>query len=227
MTKTILAAAGEQVRWKMHAGRPKHLVRVYGEPLIHRTCRQLYSAWAPNVVILKPSNFKGFAAHGAVEVSPGKPSVLPDTAIGHSYELWEDGADMLILMGDVIWMDQYVPTLIDPPWDTTTFFGIPTHSHNKNPEIMGIFVPSNEHGRVKESMDYVKDNAIYGISKQWQLYRHLHSIPPREHIVGDDFDTVTDGCMDIDTHEDYTIWIQYEMRNRTKRNKIFHKSITG
>ena len=43
-TRFIICAAGQQVRWANHTGRPKHMALIRGEPIIHRTIRLLKQA---------------------------------------------------------------------------------------------------------------------------------------------------------------------------------------
>lgn len=212
----ILPAAGLQVRWAFYRGVPKQMVKTYDEPMIHRTQRLLFkNNNILDTVVL--ANDKSMVSQYGVFHQPGKPSRLPGTAIGHSVECWIANRDIYILLGDVIWEEQFLKEIVEREYEEITFIGHQEGGVNKNPEIFAVMVPFWEQQRMLDAIDWVKDREEPRISGGWQVYRRLHGIMPREHRIAGGWMEAPPEITDIDFPEEYEAW-RAEQRKRRRAN---------
>jgi hypothetical protein len=76
---------------------------VFGEPLIHRTLRQLNERGAHDIALIAFD--KGYEAHGVQVTEPTWTSMLDATGIGISWALWSKEQRTVVLFGDVFFTD--------------------------------------------------------------------------------------------------------------------------
>lgn len=111
MIRTLILAAGDGTRWKLHTGVPKHLVEVEGERLLDRTVRQF--ATLGEVEIVAPADHR--YTNPAATTSPAKldPRNGDADRFLSSRHRWDPAATMVLAFGDVWFSDQAADTIAE------------------------------------------------------------------------------------------------------------------
>lgn len=202
----VIPAAGCQERWGNFNGLPKQLVNINGERLIHRLIRQVNYIGIYDVVVV--TSDKRFVRHYARWVAP-QLSLLPGTGIGHSAAAWNQG-DNLVLMSDILLSREGVYTIkrmIESLPSGAVFFGHRDGGVDKNPEIMGVYIPEQSMDSFLDAIKFVRDNEIPRVSGGWQIYRAYHGIPLAEHRVQGGWCELPQECIDFDSPDDYLCYL--------------------
>ncbi len=104
MTRIIIAAAGEGIRWNNFRNTPKHLAIVEGERLIDRVYKQ-FSDFSNDVVII--SKDQRYKVGNAKIEAPLEGEWLDFGKIYSSNHLWSENRT-IIVFGDVYFTDEAI-----------------------------------------------------------------------------------------------------------------------
>lgn len=120
--RAIIIAAGEATRWNNYLGTPKHLIRIDGEPLLHRTVRLLKQYTDDIFVVAKDDPL--YLIDGATRYVPTlnyEAHADADKFLS-SKELWNDKGRTVVFYGDV-YFTEYAMHKIASYWvkDWTLF----------------------------------------------------------------------------------------------------------
>lgn len=112
--RALIIAAGDGTRWGNHLGVPKHLARLCGEPILHRTVR-LASRYTDDIVIVVSD-----LDDTRYDVPPARRELAKLNPANHdadkflsSRHLWADDRRTIILYGDVFFTDDAMRRIFD------------------------------------------------------------------------------------------------------------------
>lgn len=208
--RVIIPCAGAQKRWP--SSQPKQLTELAGEPILHRTVRQLEG----HEVLIVGDN--RFAVGGAIVVPPNLNPKLGDVdKLASSRHLWDADGWTLILFGDVWWSTAAMsaalafPAETDQTWTAFGWMKLPNDG-----EIFGFaFHPS---------MHTDADRAIRKVSKHrrirggWGTYRALCGANVQSHGNYGHFIHIDDWSDDIDYPHERDAWVaRYEAASEDER----------
>lgn len=210
MTRVIIVAAGDATRWKNYMGVAKHFVEVDGEPILHRTVRQLSKY--PDVEVIIVGLDDRYRIEGAELFIPKK---NPDNGdmdkFLNSRELWLKKGRTIILYGDVYFTNEAINRIITHDVDSFYLFARPINSYlsQSGAECFAISF-YNADPMLYEAMQnckkLFKDNVITRMGG-WEVYRAYIGIPDDMmdmHLVTSRcFDAINDWTNDFDYPEDY------------------------
>lgn len=212
-TKVIIGAAGSSLRWENYLGVPKQLAPVYGEPLIHRTIRQLAAVGFDNIAVM--SNDERMVIPPAHLEKPiwdvnGHP--LAGCCIAHTQPHWDALYNALILMGDVCWNRIDIAGLYIAQ-QREIMFAVHFASREKhNPEIFGVYIPAHLKCKVEAACEYV---SVHRPTKEgerqsdgWMIYRKLHGRNIKVHANYGGLIECSPDTEDFDHPEEYDNWIK-------------------
>lgn len=186
MLTALIYAAGSGSRWK-DAGLPKQLFEIGGEPILHRTVRQLKKRGARPIIITGDDRLH---VDGAEAWSPGHTRYLSETIL-KSADLWT--GRMAGVFGDVIWTNEAMDILCST--EGFRFLGRENASQLTGgcPELFGWVWGEADNARLVESMQVGVADAEgkpsdydYMTGAIWQPYRWLCGIPIDNHCQVDD-----------------------------------------
>lgn len=213
--RVILPCAGKQTRWKDNPT-PKHLIRLCGEPIVHRTVRlvnELVDDVDVKIVVENPHD----PAYRITGSSRAKAKLSPELGdvdkIASSRHLWDANDWTLVLFGDVWWS---VPALArcvaytgtQHDWTAFARFG----PNNVGGEIFGFAIPAAGHDRFDAAIAEVAKHAngdpdAYDFLRGgWGVYRVLTGGHPAKHENRGHFVEVDDWTNDLDTRVDWQGW---------------------
>ena len=210
--RVIVAAAGNQSRWGNHLGVPKHLVPVDGgEPLLHRTVRQLAGH---DIIVVGPGD--------ARYRIPGSRLVVPNDmsrwAGPLNYERkWRDPAGRtLLLLGDVYFSDAGMATILGyevREWRLFCRFEGSQMTGGRWGEVWGHSFWPEHWARHEDRMRYVFDLQRRGVIRRnglWEHYRAMSGAKDKDVAEHRDLGSATvidDWTEDWDFGEDYDRWL--------------------
>lgn len=207
MTHALLLAAGSQEKWGNAYGVPKHMIHIAGEPLIHRTQRQLREHGVTDITVIAQLE------HHEMFVLPTSNAAIPAPSQRSwiqewdgSRHLWRSGKT-IVIYGDCYLTDSLVEALVaDPgdPWRVYARF-TPSYLTGKRYGEMFAWVFTDEAWPI---LDEARAEAIALVDSGqwwralgWEVYRAAVGLPiktyrGRELVhsvhwydVSDDFDT--------------------------------------
>lgn len=111
--RAVLLCAGSGERWGDYLGVTKHLIPIDGEPLLHRTVRQLREIDTDEIVIIGP-----YDVPGTTRVDP---LVVPENGdfdkLEQSRPYWSAEQRTLVVYGDVFFSDAAMGEIADDRGD--------------------------------------------------------------------------------------------------------------
>lgn len=183
--RAVIIAAGSGTRWADHLGVPKHLAPVCGEPVIHRTQRQLAERGVTDVRVVATD--PRYATTGKLE----QPRGFEDARGGvkkflDSSHLWNPAGRTLVIYGDVCFTDAAMDTIVGydgGDWRLFCRFGESSY----NPARWGeCFAQSFHPESIEEHMaalERVRSLAASGYLKRaggWEHYRAMCGLTDAE-----------------------------------------------
>lgn len=208
----IIVAAGDGTRWSNYLGIPKHLIPIGGEPLIHRTVRQLKEIGVTDIVIVAPDDDR-YNVQGAIVYKPSQNGAFYDAGKFLSYrEVW--GSDTKFLFGDVYFTDDAIKAIVQYSGEWTVF-ARPTASNKTGcnyGEIFAMYIPFNHKAAFEASLLHIVKLRHEGkISRNggWEVYRDMIGLPDdmlHRHLYGDNMVIIDDMTEDFDYPTDYELW---------------------
>ena len=199
--KVFILCSGNQERYNNTIKNPnyskiKQLININGEPLLHRTIRQL-----------KKRDIKPIIVTHLPELKIGKWIEPQDrtytiSTLKSTSHLWDEKT--IILLGDVLYTEYALKKIIECE-DPIRFFGT-------RAEIFALVFTENKLtiDIINKAMEWSKKNNHRIRGKLWCLYRHLILVDPREHLFGDYFTRINDGTRDFDFQGEYHEWLKHK-----------------
>jgi hypothetical protein len=236
-TRYLVLAAGVGYRWHDHLGVPKHLLRLDGEELIHRTVRQLADRGQTDVWIVGPDDPRYRSRHAALWTPPRVD--ITGTQVDKflsSRDLWHTGGPTVFMWGDVWWSDAGMDALTGyagpDPWhvwyrpgpskvtgcDTGEMF-----AHRFGPDLHTVEAAACARVVVLHRRGLVPWSNTGG----WGHYRAMCGLPDEQvhgwTTPGHDHVTIVDDWTDdVDAPGDYVAWYGRRALGRYPVRVVFH-----
>ena len=214
--KFIIGCAGRSERWGNHAGVPKHLVKIDGVPLLHRTVDLLRNLGANDISIL------AFDARYRIEgtrfITPTE-TAFKNTALGHSAEYWSSTKDSVVLLGDVYFSQQAMRLITSHQGEHIHWFGRKGAGKTGKGwgELFAISIPQHCHQEMRNAFSAVSlafEEKKIKRATGWECYRFLHKLPLTKNVFSTDFTDIDDETEDFDFPSEYEAWIKtYRSKN--------------
>lgn len=214
MTRALILAAGGTQRWGNHLSVPKHLIPIAGEPLIHRTQRQLLDHGITDITVVAQPQHRDFALPTS-RWEPPAPS--PRNWVQEwdgSRHLWHPTGRTIVLYGDCYFTDELIAAIVaDPgkPWRVYARFTGSKITGKKYGEMFGwVFTPS-----AHDKLDRARKQAIELVNTGqwwralgWEVYRAAVGLPIKAYTGREDVHSVAwhDASDDFDTPEEWDTW---------------------
>lgn len=226
MTRYLILCAGVGYRWHDYLGVRKQLLPLEGEPILHRTVRQLQGKGNGEVIVVAP-DLPGYHLEGAGLFTPSKadPTGVQVDKLLSSREIWNEDGPTVCMWGDVWWSDEAIEQMT--AWDGEGWHswyrpGVSHTTGTGNGEYFAIgFDPSN-HAKVEGACQRVIDlhnrNLIpWQNTGAWSHYRAMLDLPdPMIHgwHDGRNATLIDDWTDDFDHPGDYRTWYGRRMAGR-------------
>jgi CTP:molybdopterin cytidylyltransferase MocA len=207
--KAVILAAGP-VKWYTKGGQPHHLAPVNGEPVLHRTIRQLTERGVGVVLVTdKPE----IAPNGCEVWVPPPTRRLVDRIL-QTRELWS--GTMAAVLGDVCFTEACIDRVINS--DRLRWIGRSGKSTLTNGcgEVFAVVWSEDDTIRWVDALEVASEHAKHtdpqyrnGLKGSlWQPYRHLNNAHLDTHRVdrGPLWCEVNDLTDDFDTFKHYQRW---------------------
>lgn len=216
--RVIVPCAGQATRW-VDESVSKHLVKICGEPVLHRTVRLLgeLAPAAEVVVVVENAHDPAYKIDGARRTAARLGTARGDIdKIASSRHQWAADDWTLILFGDVWWsLPALAALLTSPPddgeWQAYLRFG----PSGVGGEIFGFAFAPHHHAAVDEAISTLDQDADllataghdgYPVRGGWALYRLLAGGDPQVHADLGHRTLVDDWTEDMDTRSDWERW---------------------
>lgn len=123
MSRVIIIAGGSGKRWAEHLSKPKHLIPVLDEPIIHRTCRLLHELTPIRDVLISSTN----PDYLAYDAQLAEPRGYENTRGGakkflDNRYLWNEEGRTIVLYGDVFFTEDAIRTITEYDKDEWQLF---------------------------------------------------------------------------------------------------------
>lgn len=212
--RAVIIAAGTGSRWNNHLALPKHLAPVRGEPIIHRTQRQLRELGVLDVRVVTTDH--RYATTGTLEAPRGFESLSRGAKkFLDSRHLWNTQGRTLVVYGDVCFTHDAMRAVVGYRGVEWTLFARLTESTfdaERNAECFAqSFHPHGipEHEAALEKLAHLEATRRVSRSGGWEHYALMTGAkltrkgarPPqvdRGRLV-----VIDDATDDIDTPADY------------------------
>lgn len=224
--RVILPCAGLQTRWR-DSSTPKHLVKLCGEPVLHRTVR-LVNEVAPQaevLVVVENARDQRYRIPGSRRATAKLNPTLGDVdKLASSRHLWENDGWTIVLFGDVWWSLPAIRAVFRFPglpgvgplrddWTAFARFG----PNGSGGEIFGFVIPDAAYDRFDEAIAAVAKVAdakredgvgLYrgGVRGGWGVYRYLTGGDPLVHEDRSHYVPIDDWTNDLDSRRDWDEW---------------------
>lgn len=175
----LLLCAGNGSRWSRHGGVPKQLVKVWGEPVLHRTARLILDRdpEADIRIVVKDSRDDTWRIPGTkrAQAHLDDQRAQADKLLS-SRHLWSRTARTIVLFGDVVFTDWAMDRIVanPDPWTAFARFGASEFTGCDHRELFGFAFDPSEHDRLEEAAERClrihRDGRMGGWSGGWQIY---------------------------------------------------------
>ena len=211
--RAIIMCAGQGTRWE--GDPPKHLVEIDGEPILHRTVRQLLERGIDDVWVT--SDDPRYEIPGAKRYgTPGNEWEIDKFYAAR--RLWQDAHDFRHFYGDVYYTDEAMDLIVGAPPEPFRFYGRKHGSRITGTRHGEMFALAfTDHELVAESCRRIRVTRIANMlirGGSWELYQVLQGLPPRPYSpqhFDERFTEIDDRTEDFDTREEYDTWIRYRL----------------
>lgn len=189
--------AGSGTRWGNYLGVPKQMIEIRGEPILHRTIRQLSNYGINDITVsYKPHKFK--------VIPPAKLKYQELTTYDIDRFCGAVGFD-LYLYGDVFYTDKAMKKIMDRK---TRFYGRAGKSQiKKHGEIFAVYMDDDLMQDAWDLRSMFKNGEVRRCLA-WELYRKSRGMNLRKHIVTRDFTEINDETDDFDHPVHYDRWTE-------------------
>ena len=218
MGKYLIIAAGKATRWNNYLGVSKHLIEIDGEPLIHRTVRQL------NERCILPTIVGDYDIPFSAKYIPNLNEDNEDAdKFLSSMDLWNEDGRTVVLYGDVYFTDEAMDTITEYKSKDWTLFARPYESKFTGCKWGECFAQSfypKDIEKHYKALLVIRDQFKLGNIKRcggWEHYRQMEGFNLTEHLVGKRLYEIDDFTEDFDSPEDYNNF--NDRRNNIKQRK--------
>lgn len=226
----LIICAGDQTRWKNYLDTPKHLIKIEGEPILHRTVRLIKKFGGVNTkifIIAKNDNYKINETN--LYIPKLNPKNYDTDKFLSSKELWNENGRTIIFYGDVWFSDDCIKKIFNfkkREWIAFSRKGRGKISGGLGGEnfAFSFYDEYNEYtiSCLRKVLNAYLQKKIHRCGG-WELYREIIGLPPTDkHIIKGSLINIEDFTDDFDYPEDYEIW----MRTRKEWKKQKFKSFT-
>jgi hypothetical protein len=204
-TRVIIACAGPDRKWGNHLGVPRHLAPMDGEPLLHRTVRQV-SRYPVDIHVTAPAQehylVPGTSLHVVTRPAPNE--------YVSSRPLWNTAGRTVLLLGDVYFTDEAIEAILGYEgklWRLFGRYGPSKVSSTPWGEVFGSSWLPQDHGMLDQHLQQVALAFAWGQSRRftaWEVLRSVQRTPLNEHVVNPVwFGEIDDATDDLDTPAEY------------------------
>jgi hypothetical protein len=232
--RVLILCAGEATRWGNFRGVPKHLVKLLGEPILHRAVR-LIKDIRPDAdvrIIAKDPLDPQYQVAGARTF----PARLDPTNHGadkflSSRYLWDADGRTVILYGDCFFTRAALTTIltdepIDDGWRIFARFDGSTITGSPGGENFAHVIDPDAHHAYEASLHRIAALQTAGVISRcggWEQYRSMHGVPDEQVLEWWDEHSpknprmqhvteIDDATEDMDTPRDWMNWSSQHAR---------------
>ena len=177
----IIIAGGDGTRWGNHLGVPKHLAPILGEPIIHRTQRQLAELGVRDVLVVGTD--ARYVTTAALVAPRGYQSARGGVKkFLDSSHLWSPGGRTVVMYGDVCFTDTAIRTIVtysSREWTLFCRFGASHHNPRRWGEVFAqSFYPEShlEHRAALERVARLAERGVLQRAGGWEHYRAMRGL---------------------------------------------------
>lgn len=185
--RILILCAGDQTRWDNFQGTPKHLVRLIGEPILHRTVR-LLAELAPDAdvrVVVKNPKDNTYKVPGSKRAGA---KLTPDNGDADKFlsskHLWDPKGRTVLLYGDVFFTREALTTIltadtVDGWWFVARFDGSRV-TGAKGGECFAYILDAEGHDTFTKALERTVTLRARGVIDRnggWETYRALMDQP--------------------------------------------------
>lgn len=212
--RAIVIADGDGTRWRNHLGVPKHLIPFLGEPLVHRTGRQLREAGFETFIV-GPAGDDRYRVGGCAlaESGPRVPEWHDASKFLDSQYLWSETRRTVVVYGDVFFDDEAVDAIASYDEREWRLFarldGSPVTGTRWGECFAQSFWPEHIDAH-RAAFDVILEARAAGRIRRcggWEHYRAMCGLDPARHAAGDRLIEVGGWTDDFDFPQDYATWV--------------------
>lgn len=173
MIRVLILAAGDGTRWGDFRDTSKHLTKIEGEVLLHRTCRQFLN-YTNDVVVVGPDETYSFEGTRLYIPPINKARWMDMAKFWSSHEQWSSGRTVLVF-GDVYFTNDAVKTIMTntDPWKFFLRKGESSVTGCPYKEIFGIAFDASEQGRFRMKITDLMNKKVATSGGGWHLFSTL------------------------------------------------------
>lgn len=212
----IILAAGSDIKWGNYLGVPKHLIPIKGEPLIHRTQRQLRERGETDIcVVTLPSKRQSYCQPFARYEEPVESPRYWTQEWDGSRHLWNGNGKTTILYGDCYFTDALMDAITSDsgePWHAYARWGASDVTGKGYGEMFGWTFLPEAHAlldRARETAIHAYESGQCGRVLGWEVYRLAVGINVTSHEK-DNIHAVdwSDETEDFDDPHEWHRWLE-------------------
>lgn len=168
--RVLVIAAGSGTRWANYRGAPKHLLKIEGEVLLERTCRQ-FLRHTDDVVVVGPDD--RYLVNGTRLYTPDPSRTRELDKFASSMTEWSKDERTVLVYGDVYFTDEAIET-ISTNKDSWVYFcrsGASSVTGKTAKEIFAIAFDSKDNNLMEKAIN--KLLPLESVTGGWTLFREL------------------------------------------------------
>ena len=221
--KAIIMAAGSANRWGNYLGVPKQLIKINGEPLLHRTIRLLRENGVKDIIVTVPK--KGYFGDIGVEEVEGVSGCEVDKFL--NAKQYSGG---IFIWGDCYFTESAIKKIVSNKKDLM-FFGRRGASKITGKRCGELFAVKTNNEFFKKAEEIKKHKEKMRRCASWELYTYItEGVIPyknfRKYVkggVGKRFVHIDDETDDFDYPRDYDRWIKNCTLDKKKTKTLGRK----
>lgn len=215
--RIVILCAGEASRWGGHLGRPKHLLPINGEPILHRTVRLLRELRpdADVYIAARPEDLADYTVPGAVTFEADlQPARFDADKFLSSLRYWAERGDTVLLYGDCFFTRDALATITSQPpvqdWELFARFSGSAITGSQWPECFAFRLSH----AFQERFVHVGEELVEAYARRllrriggWEFYAALSGQDPTSPAVfGEYACAIDDWTEDFDTPAEFSAW---------------------
>lgn len=214
--KVLIPCAGMATRW--HGDKPKQLVRLLGEPILHRTVRLLNeNGIQPTIIVKDPRGVtfkvpKSYQAGARLDESREQAD-----KVASSRHLWPKSDRVVILWGDVFYTRAALESILgfEGEWAMFARLGPSEVTGKDHKEPFGFSIAPSAQSTFDAAMSTCVEAAQAGTlvnwSGSWEIYKAAHGLldTPWSELPAEAFEhlvPIDDATDDFDQPSDWDEW---------------------
>lgn len=215
-TRAILIADGEAKRWGNYMNIPKHLVKIEGEPIIHRAVRLLNERNVRDVHVVGPNDDRYRIEGSQLYRAKKNPKNFDADKFLNSAPLWNLEGRTIVLYGDVFFTEAAMDTIVfsqTEDWRLFCRFDASQLTGTPYGECFAQSFYPKDIDRHREKLLYIAKlkgaNTIQRCGG-WEHYRAMQGLKGRDvglHQRLPGRVEIDDWTDDFDSRQDYDRWM--------------------